>query len=67
MPAFGDEIAVYNESPDQVEADDGIIDAFYEKKDTIQITDLEVHHFEVNDENDDVEMIDENESSASDS
>jgi hypothetical protein len=32
MPEFGDEIAAYNDSPEQVEADDGIIDAFDEKK-----------------------------------
>jgi hypothetical protein len=32
MPICGDEIAAYNDSPEQVEADDGIIDAFDEKK-----------------------------------
>jgi hypothetical protein len=67
MPAFGDEIAAYNDSPEQVEADDGIIDAFCENKDPIKITEPEVPSLAVNDEFDDVEMIDEHESAASDS
>ena len=67
MPAFGDEIAAYNDSPDQVEADDGIIDVFYENKDPIKITEPEVPSLAVNDKFDDVDMIDEHESAASNS